>query len=277
MTAGVPTTQDALPARATSAPAPGGDGARISLAGAGVRFEFDRLRRVTTPALRRIRRIHARAWGLRGVTLAVEPGEAVAVVGATGSGKTTLLRVIAGVIPPDEGGAEVRGQVGALLATGAGVQMFLTGRENAELLGVLAGLSFREVRDRMEAIAERAKLGDAFDRPVHTYSEGMRARLGFAVIQMIETRVLLLDEVFEALDHEFRAKVEAYGRDLRSRGGIVVAAGHDHAALERLCPRALWLAGGQVEADGPFAEVVAAYRAAGPPATAGAGDSGSSA
>jgi lipopolysaccharide transport system ATP-binding protein len=265
MSAGPPATSGTVELPAATAARTSSDGAGIDLASVAVQFEFDRLRRVTTPVLRRIRRVRATAWGLRGVTLAIEPGEAVAVVGATGSGKTTLLRVIAGVIPPDEGRADVRGQVGALLATGAGVQLFLTGRENAELLGVLAGLGFREVRERMEAIAGLAKLGDAFDRPVHTYSEGMRARLGFAVIQMIDTRILLLDEVFEALDHEFRAKVEAYGRDVRSRGGIVVAAGHDHAALERLCPRAVWLDGGHVEREGSFAEVVAEYRAGGSP------------
>ncbi len=108
-----------------------------------------------------------------------------------------------------------------------------------------------------------ARLGAAFDRPVHTYSEGMRARLGFAVIQVISPSVLLLDEVFEALDHEFRAIVEDYVHELRRRGGVVVAAGHDHVALERICPRALLLDRGHVRAVGSFGEVLEAYRGAG--------------
>jgi ABC-type polysaccharide/polyol phosphate transport system ATPase subunit len=137
--------------------------------------------------------------------------------------------------------------------------MLLTGRENTELLGVLAGVSLRETRERIDFVAERSQLGDAFDRPVHTYSEGMRARLGFAVIQMVEPTILLLDEVFEALDHEFRAKVEEYGRELRSRGGIVVAAGHDHTALERIATRGLLLEDGHVRAEGPFAEMISTY------------------
>jgi ABC-type polysaccharide/polyol phosphate transport system ATPase subunit len=243
-------------------PAPGGVAA-VRLEQVGVRFDFDGLGRVVTPTLRHIRRVRATAWGLADVGLRIDAGEAVAVVGPTGSGKTTLLRVIAGVLPPDAGSAEVRGGIGSLLATGAGLQMLLTGRENAELLGVLAGLTLAETRERIDFVAERSRLGDAFDRPVHTYSEGMRARLGFAVIQLTEPDILLLDEVFEALDHEFRAIVERWAQALRSRGGIVVAAGHDHLALGRMCPRALWLSEGRVQDDGSFNEVIGAYRASG--------------
>ena len=90
----------------------------------------------------------------------------------------------------------------------------------------------------------------------------MRARLGFAVIQAISPQVLLLDEVFEALDHEFRGIVEEYASDIRDRGGIVVAAGHDHPALERICPKAAWLDEGHLRAFGPFGEVVSDYRSA---------------
>ena len=226
----------------------------------GVRFDFDRRMRVLTPTLASFRRIRATNWGLREVELRFGPGSGVALVGPTGSGKTTLLRVLAGAMQPDEGQVHVRGAVGSLLATGAGLSGLLTGRENAELLGVVSGLSLAESRASMDLVAERSRLGDAFDRPVLTYSEGMRARLGFAVIQAITPQLLLLDEVFEALDHEFRAIVEDYARELRDRGGIVVAAGHDHPALERLCDRAVWLDRGHVRAEGAFGEVIPAYR-----------------
>jgi ABC-type polysaccharide/polyol phosphate transport system ATPase subunit len=230
------------------------------LSGLGVRFDFDHLGRVLTPALSRLRRRRGSVWGLRGVDLEIEAGAGVALVGRTGSGKTTMLRVLAGVIAPDEGSAEVDGRIGSLLATGAALNPPLTGRENAELLGVLAGLSAAEARARIDSMAEHALLGDAFERPVHTYSEGMRARLGFAVIQLISPGVLLLDEVFEALDHEFRRRVEEYVIELRTRGGIVVAAGHDHAALARICPRAVWLDRGEIRSEGEFGDVLAAYR-----------------
>jgi ABC-type polysaccharide/polyol phosphate transport system ATPase subunit len=236
--------------------------ATIRLEDVGVRFDFDRRSRVVTPALSRIRPIRESAWGLRGVNLRLEQGAALALVGPTGSGKTTLLRVLAGVMPPDEGTVHVEGRIGAMLATGFGLQALLTGRENSLLLGVLAGLSLAETRARMAEIAEHSKLEQAFDRPIHTYSMGMRARLHLAAIQSISAEVLLLDEAFEALDYEFRGIIEGYGRELRERGGIVVAAGHDHGALERLCPSAIWLERGEVRAEGPFAEVIPAYRAA---------------
>src|SRR5204862_3046906 len=161
---------------------------------------------------------------------------------------------------PDEGRVEVRGRVGTMLATGFGLQVLLTGRENSLLLGVLAGLSLADTRARMDEIAARARLDEAFDRPIHTYSMGMRARLHLAAIQSISAHVLLLDEAFEALDHEFRGIIEVYGRELRERGGIVVAAGHDHAAPDRLCPRAVWLEGWRLRGAGPCAELLPAYR-----------------
>ena len=240
--------------------APAAGEARLD--GVGVRFDFDRLGRVVTPGLNLFRRIRSTTWGLRNVDLEVEPGSGLALIGPTGAGKTTLLRVIASVLPPDEGEVRVRGRIGSLLATAAGLSSLLTGRENAEMLGVLAGLSLEETRRNMDLVAKRVQLEDAFDRPIHTYSLGMRARLGLAGIQAISPQVLLLDEVFEALDHEFRAIVEEFAAEIRGRGGIVVAAGHDHPALERICPRAAWLDEGHIRAIGPFAEVVGAYRAA---------------
>jgi ABC-type polysaccharide/polyol phosphate transport system ATPase subunit len=234
--------------------------AQVHARDVGVRFDFDRRHRVVTRSLSKVRRVQATSWGLRGLDLDLEPGSGVALVGPTGSGKTTLLRVLAGVLTPDTGTIEARGAVGSLLSTGAGVGALLTGRENALLLAVLAGVSLSDARRALEPIAERAQLGDSFERPLHTYSEGMRARLHFAVIQTISAQLMLLDEVFEALDHEFRAQVEDYARSVRSRGGIVVAAGHDHAALARICPQALLLERGHARAFGEFDEIIRTYR-----------------
>ena len=236
--------------------------AEVRLDGVGVRFNFDRQGRVVTPGMRHLRRIRASAWGLQDIDLGIEPGSGLALVGPTGSGKTTLLRILAGVLPPDAGTATVRGQIGSLLGAEAGLQPLLTGRENCELLGVLAGFSLRHARSTTDEVAERSGLAEAFDRPVHTYSAGMRARLGLAVIQATTPDVLLLDEVFEALDHRFRAIVEAFAKRLREQGGIVVAAGHDHEALGRICPEAAWLDEGRLRMHGPFDDVIPAYRRA---------------
>ena len=236
-------------------------GVSVRCNGLGVRFLFDRQSRVVSPQLARLRRRGDESWGLRDVTLSIEAGESVALVGQSGAGKTTLLRVLGDILPPDEGSVDVRGRVASLLSVDAGLTPVLTGRENAQLLGVLAGLTRTEARSALESIRERAGLGDAFDHPVSSYSQGMRARLGFAVGARSAPEVLLLDEVHEALDHEFRAVVEEFAHELLRRGGIVVATGHDHTLLEHICGRALLLERGRVVADDAFADVVRAYTA----------------
>jgi len=244
--------------------AAGRNPARISAQGVGIEFLFDRQRRLVSPTLRRVhaRRTGTSSWGLQGIDLEIGPGEAVALVGRSGGGKTTLLRTIAGVFAPDTGTIRVEGRIGALLSVGAGVMSPLTGRENAHLLGVLAGLSLRDARRATPNVMAASGLGDSFDRPVSSYSQGMRARLGFATADEANPTILLLDEVHEALDHEYRALVQERAREILAAGGIVVAAGHDHPLLEQLSSRALWLEQGRIISDGPFAAVRAAYLAA---------------
>ena len=233
--------------------------ATVTAHGLGVHFLFDRQRRVVTPTLARLRRRGPQTWGIRGVTFAFDPGKAVALVGASGSGKTTLLRTIAGVLSPDEGRVDVRGRVASLLSVDAGLTPVLTGRENAVLLGVLAGLSRGDTRRALDELRDWTALGDAFDRPVSSYSQGMRARLSLGVAMQASPSILLLDEVHEALDHDFREIVEEEAHGLLRRDGILVAAGHDHPLLERLCDRGLLLRDGAVAADGTFDDVRRAY------------------
>jgi ABC-type polysaccharide/polyol phosphate transport system ATPase subunit len=225
----------------------------------GVRFLFDHYQRAVTPALARLRRRGTETWGVHGMGFSIGPGEGVALIGPSGSGKTTVLRLIAGVLSPDAGRLDVNGRVGSLLSTEAGLLGLLTGRENASLLGVLAGMSRAESDAALEQIKATTHLDDAFERPVLSYSEGMKARLGFAVADHTDPDVLVLDEVHEALDHEFRQIVAERAHDQLRAGGIVVAAGHDHPLLATFCDRALWLADGRIEADGPFEDVRRAY------------------
>jgi ABC-type polysaccharide/polyol phosphate transport system ATPase subunit len=231
----------------------------LAAEGVGVRFLFDHYQRAVTPALARLRRRGVETWGVRELAFAIGPGEGVALIGPSGSGKTTVLRLIAGVLSPDVGSLHVNGRVGSLLSTEAGLLGLLTGRENAALLGVLAGMSRAQADTALEAIKHTTRLDDAFDRPVLSYSEGMKARLGFAVADHTDPDILVLDEVHEALDHEFRQVVADRAHGALAKGGIVVAAGHDHPLLATFCDRALWLADGQIVADGPFEEVRRAY------------------
>ena len=221
----------------------------------GVHFFFDRQHRVVTPTLARIRRRGTDLWGIRDLNFSIGPGEGVALLGANGTGKSTLLRTVAGVLPADAGRLDARGRVAALLSVDAGLMPTLTGRENCVLLGVLAGLSRRAAKRSLPELQERTALGDEFDHPVSSYSQGMRARLGFAVAEQIEPDILLLDEVHEAIDHDSRAFVEERAHAILRNGGLVMAAGHDHVLLERLCGRALLLRGGHIVEDGDFAQV----------------------
>jgi len=236
--------------------------AHIHCEDVGVRFQLDRNRRVVTPAHARLVRSGETVWGLDKVNLEVRPGEAIALVGPSGSGKTTLLRVLAGVLPADRGTLTLRGRVGSLLAIDAGLLGRLTGEENAALLAVLAGMTRREAAAAMPRIREVSGLDVAFDRPVSSWSQGMRARLGFAVADCMHPDILLLDEVHEALDHEFRAVIEERAHRLKEDGGIVVAAGHDHGLLERVCGRAVLMRDGRVVDDGPVERVAGDYVAA---------------
>jgi ABC-type polysaccharide/polyol phosphate transport system ATPase subunit len=231
----------------------------IEAHGVGIRFLFDRQRRVVTSASARLHRAGSESWGLRDVSFAIGPGQGVALLGRSGSGKTSLLRLITGIYHPDRGRIAVRGGVASLLSVDAGLLPMLTGRENALHLGVLGGLSRTRSKAALEQVKERSGLGDYFERPVSSYSQGMRARLGFAVADEADPRIMVLDEVHEALDHEYREILEARARELVSQGGVVVAAGHDHPMLARLCDRAMYLSNGSLVAEGPFDAVRKRY------------------
>jgi len=231
----------------------------IFAANVGVQFFFNRYLRVVTPGQARVRGAGFTTWGLRDVTFSIEGGVGTALIGASGSGKTTLLRVLAGVFAPDRGSIEVHGRVASLLSVDAGLLALLTGRENALLLGVLGGLSRRSARRALPSVKARSALGDAFERPVLTYSQGMKARLGLAVAEEANPQILVLDEVHEALDHEFRHFLQERAHAILDAGGVVVAAGHDHPMLASLCGRALWLEEGSVREHGPFEDVQPRY------------------
>ena len=197
---------------------------------------------------------------LRDVSLTVEPGEAVGLVGRNGSGKTTLLRLISGIIKPTSGRVEATGRIASLLELGAGFHPDFTGRENVYLNGSIHGLSRARVREAMDEIVAFAELERFIDLPVRTYSSGMYMRLGFSVAAHIHADVLLLDEVFAVGDEQFQRKCFGKVAEFKNRGGTILFVSHDAQAVERLCDRAVLLRQGSVEFDGETREAIGAYR-----------------
>ena len=196
---------------------------------------------------------------LSGVSLQVEQGGAVGLIGRNGSGKTTLLRLIAGIMKPTEGRVEVGGRVGSLLELGAGFHPEFTGRENVYLNGAILGLKRAAIDRHLEEIVAFSELERFIDVPVRTYSSGMYMRLGFAVAAHLDVDVLLLDEVFAVGDEEFQRKCFGKIFEYKQRGGTIVFVSHDAAAVERLCPRAVLLRDGKLAFDGPTREAVTQY------------------
>lgn len=201
-------------------------------------------------------------WPLRHVSFAIQPGEAVGVIGRNGTGKSTLLRLIAGVLIPDEGRITVGASVAPLLELSAGFSNDLTGRENVHLVGALHGLSASFLKRHFDEIVDFAgdQVAKAIDTPVRHYSSGMKVRLGFAVISRLEHPILLMDEVTAVGDAEFRKKCYATIERLLSEGRTLVLVSHNENDLTRFCTRGLYFDGGRLRLDGTVREALDAYR-----------------
>jgi ABC-2 type transport system ATP-binding protein/lipopolysaccharide transport system ATP-binding protein len=208
-------------------------------------------------------------WALRDVTLAVDEGDAVGIVGRNGAGKTTFLKTVAGIVRPTTGVVRVRGRVGALLEVGTGFHPELTGRENVYLNGVVLGMSRRDVRSRFDEIVGFAGVERFLDTPLKRYSSGMYLRLAFAVAAHVDPDVLIVDEVLAVGDAEFQRRCLGRMAELGREGRTVLFVSHDTGTVGQLCRRAVWLDEGRVRAVGDARDVLEQYlRTAVPTATA---------
>ena len=196
---------------------------------------------------------------LDGISLSIERGERVGVIGWNGAGKTTLLKTMCGIYAPTRGSVLVEGEIASLFELATGFEMEASGYENLLTRALLLGMSRKEARDSLPAIAEFTELGDALERPVKTYSFGMFLRLAFAVSTAIEPDVLLLDEIVAAGDARFREKAQQRLDQMVNHASLVVVVSHNMDTIREMSTRCLWVEAGRIRSDGPTDEVVSAY------------------
>lgn len=189
-------------------------------------------------------------WALEGVSLSLQRGQALGLIGSNGSGKTTLLRVLADIYSATSGRVWFQGRLAVSLELGSGFLLEFTGIENLYLHGAVFGLSRRKIAEKIPEIAEFSQLNDFMDVPLRQYSFGMRMRLAFALIVNIEPDILLIDESLAVGDLAFRQKCFAKIEELKSQGTAFILVSHNTQEIARLCDRVIWLEKGRVRSCG---------------------------
>ena len=201
----------------------------------------------------------AEFWALDNVSLNVDRGECVGLVGHNGAGKTTLLKLANGLVKPTSGVITVRGSVRALIALGAGFNPVLTGRENIRVASAVLGFSEQETKSQFDEIVDFSELEEFIDAAVQTYSSGMVARLGFAVAVHTRPDILLVDEVLAVGDLRFGMKCFQKIGSFRAEGGAILLVSHNPYTIRSNCDRVVWLEHGKVRQDGDVNDVCDAY------------------
>jgi lipopolysaccharide transport system ATP-binding protein len=226
----------------------------------------DRLKQMLLPPLQRFigrtpSQFYREFWALREISFDIQRGETVGIIGRNGSGKSTLLQLICGTLHPTTGAVHTRGRIAALLELGSGFNPEFSGRENVWLNASILGLTDEQIRDRFDAIAAFADIGEFIEQPVKTYSSGMLVRLAFAVVAHVDADILIIDEALAVGDALFTQKCMRFLRAFKQRG-VLLFVSHDSNAVTGLCDRAVWLDRGACRTIGSAKEVTEAYLAA---------------
>jgi len=202
------------------------------------------------PVPRQYRKENIQPSGIRNISLEVKQGEVLGIIGRNGSGKSTLLKVMAGVFPPDTGTIATRGSVSLLAGVGVGFHKELTGRENAYLYGALMGRTTSQIDALIDEIQDFAELKHHFDRPIRTYSSGMKSRLGISVATAFKPDLLLIDEVLGVGDASFRKKSEERVKEMINQSGSVIIVSHSMGLLKSICNKIIIIEDGMIVDEG---------------------------
>ena len=250
--------------------------AAITISGLGKQYKIgatrerastlrDAITDAATAPLRRLRHAGSSTghvsefWALRDVSLDVEAGEVVGIIGRNGAGKSTLLKILSRITYPTTGRAVIHGRVGSLLEVGTGFHQELSGRENIYLNGAILGMSRSEIASKFDEIVDFSEIGEFLDTPVKRYSSGMFVRLAFAVAAHLEPEILLVDEVLAVGDIAFQRKCLGQMERIAGTGRTVFFVSHNMSAVRGLCTRAVQLDEGRLVADGQVDDVVLGY------------------
>ena len=200
---------------------------------------------------------------LKDLSFSITKGETVAIIGKNGAGKSTLLKLLAQVVPPTSGELKVIGSVAPMIELGAGFNPELTGRENIIFYSALLGRDIKEVKARVEEIADWAGVTDHMDHQLRTFSSGMIARLAFSTATDQVPDLLLIDEVLSVGDGEFALKSKKRMQEIITSGTTVILVSHDLVTVAQLANRVIWLEKGAIKMVGNPSEVIAAYQLSG--------------
>ncbi len=197
---------------------------------------------------------------IKGVTFDVPKGQILGICGKNGAGKSTLLRAISGIFSPDKGSVNLHGNTISLLAIGVGFQKQLTGYENIFLSGMLLGYSKEEISSKVKEIVEFSELGDFIYKPVRSYSSGMYSKLAFSITAILETDIILIDEVLSVGDIHFKEKSYNKMKELINNSNrTVVIVSHSTKTIVELCDKVIWLNDGVIKDEGDPATIMAKY------------------
>ena len=197
---------------------------------------------------------------VKNVSFEIPKGQILGICGKYGSGKSTLLRAIAGIFSADSGTIDLHGNTISLLSIGVGFQRRLSGYENIFLSGLLLGYTEEQIKERLNDIIEFSELGDFIYKPVNSYSSGMYSKLAFAITAILETDIMLIDEVLSVGDVRFQQKSYNKMKELISdESRTVIIVSHSSRTLKNLCNRVIWINEGVLKGDGAPEEIVTKY------------------